>query len=491
MTRRPFTRRAVTSVAGAAVFASGLLAFAATPSYAAGPGYQMPFSCGQSWTGVTRAGHSPSPLAIDWTRREGTLNQPVTASADGTVSKAVTLSGSYGKYVVIDHGGGHTTLYAHLNDYDVTAGTRVTRGQKIGVVGSTGNSTGPHLHYEQRYNGQVKQSVFNGSPFSGGATLTSQNCAQEPPQPPAQPKEWRAQVAVQAGGGLYHALRNADRTWTDFGNVESAAGEVPSGARDIAEAGINGDTHLLAVGNDGKLYHSIRFDDRSWTDFGDVGAVAGALANVTQVSAASIGTELHVAVVADGTVHHTIRHADGTWDAFGSLGRPGGAPVAKVEIARTGDQLQVVALSDTGVLRHAIRHADRTWTAWGDASAAAGATAAGIARIDDVAVAGTGNGDLQLVVTANGGAQQFHGARYGSGTWTGFNSLAGIVPSTTVTDVAAAAIEGELQVAMVTADGRVLHTIRHTNATWSETGTVDLTGVPATRTGIAVTGTYS
>ncbi|WP_308107824.1 transglycosylase family protein [Streptomyces antimicrobicus] len=311
------------------------------------------------------------------------------------------------------------------------------------------------------------------------------------PTVPTPAPSWKTQVLVEAGQGLFHASRFDNGTWTRFGDVSAAAGSVPGGVRDLAEAGINGDTHVLAVNGTGRLLHSIRFDDRSWTDFGDVGAVAGALANVTQVSAASIGTELHVAVVADGTVHHTIRHADGTWDAFGSLGRPGGAPVAKVEIARTGDQLQVVALSDTGVLRHAIRHADRTWTAWGDASAAAGATAAGIARIDDVAVAGTGNGDLQLVVTANGGAQQFHGARYGSGTWTGFNSLAGIVPSTTVTDVAAAAIEGELQVAMVTADGRVLHTIRHTNATWSPAGTVDLTGVPGTRTGIAVTGTYS
>ncbi|MCB5178294.1 CHAP domain-containing protein [Streptomyces antimicrobicus] len=361
-------------------------------------------------------------------------------------------------------------------------------GTKIQTVG--GNESGK-VSFKDWFNWRTYTNPGAGRALAFVSPTGIPDTAPPAPKPPAEPKEWRAQVAVEAGGNVFHAVRNADRTWTDFGNVENVAGEVPSGVRSIAEAGVNGDTHVLAVSNDGRLYHTIRFADREWAGFGDVHTEAGELTGVTQVTAVSIGSDLHVAVVAGGTAYHTIRHADGTWDKFGTLGQPGGSPVTKVAVGRTGDELQVVALSDTGVLRHAIRHADRTWTAWGDASAAAGAGAAGISRIDDVAVAGTGNGDLQFVVTANGGTQQFHGARYGSGTWTGFNSLAGIVPSTTVTDVAAAAIEGELQVAMVTADGRVLHTIRHTNATWSGTGTVDLTGVSGTRTGIAITGTYN
>ena len=60
---------------------------------------------------------------------------------------------SYGNYVVISHGTGNTTLYAHMSSRSVSVGDRVTQGQQIGVTGSTGVSTGPHLHYEIKENG--------------------------------------------------------------------------------------------------------------------------------------------------------------------------------------------------------------------------------------------------------------------------------------------------------------------------------------------------
>ncbi|MFD3698870.1 peptidoglycan DD-metalloendopeptidase family protein [Streptomyces sp. NPDC058646] len=478
-----FSRRVLTSATGLVLAASGLVAFAATPSHAAGPAYQMPFSCDQQWTGRTYSGHSPSPVAIDWTRGASTVNQPVLASADGTVSVVKSLTTSYGKYVVIDHGNGATTLYAHLNDHDVTVGQRVTRGQKIGIVGSTGNSTGAHLHYEQKLNGSVKQSVFNGVPFSMGSTLTSKNCGQSP-EVPSDESGWRAQVAVQSGGSIFHGIRTADRQWTGFGNVETASGEVPSGAKEIAEAGINGDTHMLAVGNDSKLYHTIRFTDRSWAGFGDVTQAAGVPGNITQASAVSVGGDLYVAVVADGVVHYTVRFPDGNWKPFVSLGNPGGAPVTKVAVARTGTDVQFVAVAG-GTLQHTLRKADGSFSAWGDASAEAGLTG-----IEDVAVAGTGN-DLQLVATAAGGTKQYHGIRFGTGNWQSFRDLSSVVSGVTVTDVAAAAVDGELQVGLVTTDGRVLHTIRHAGAGWDAAAAINLAGVTGARTGIALTGTYN
>jgi murein DD-endopeptidase MepM/ murein hydrolase activator NlpD len=75
--------------------------------------------------------------------------EPVRATADGMVLKAAFGNG-YGREVLIDHGNGIQTLYGHLSGFAVTAGERVTRGQVIGYVGTSGRSTGPHLHYEVR-----------------------------------------------------------------------------------------------------------------------------------------------------------------------------------------------------------------------------------------------------------------------------------------------------------------------------------------------------
>lgn len=80
-------------------------------------------------------------------------NKPIVAANSGTVITAVWGHWSYGNYVVIDHGGGYTTLYAHQNSLAVSAGQKVSRGQTIGYVGTTGDSTGYHCHFEVRING--------------------------------------------------------------------------------------------------------------------------------------------------------------------------------------------------------------------------------------------------------------------------------------------------------------------------------------------------
>ena len=74
------------------------------------------------------------------------------AADDGTVITS-TYNSSYGHYIVISHGNGMTTLYAHLSSRLVKAGDKVTQGQTIGKIGSTGASTGPHLHFEVSVNG--------------------------------------------------------------------------------------------------------------------------------------------------------------------------------------------------------------------------------------------------------------------------------------------------------------------------------------------------
>lgn len=92
--------------------------------------------------------------AIDIAGRTGS---PVRAADGGYVSTAGGgWNGGYGNHVIIDHGNGFATLYAHLNTIFVSPGENVEAGQQIGTLGNTGNSTGPHLHFEIRYQGYAR-----------------------------------------------------------------------------------------------------------------------------------------------------------------------------------------------------------------------------------------------------------------------------------------------------------------------------------------------
>ena len=93
---------------------------------------------------------------IDLTAPTGTK---VYATGGGKVISAGYAAGGYGIKVIIDHGYGYKTLYAHLNKVNVKVGKRVARGDVIGEVGSTGRSTAPHLHYEVRKNDQTENPV--------------------------------------------------------------------------------------------------------------------------------------------------------------------------------------------------------------------------------------------------------------------------------------------------------------------------------------------
>ncbi|PKM78712.1 MAG: hypothetical protein CVU90_00035 [Firmicutes bacterium HGW-Firmicutes-15] len=88
----------------------------------------------------------------------GSSGTTITAAADGTVSSA-SYQGGYGNFVVINHGNGLVTRYAHCSNLLVNAGQHVTRGEAIATRGSTGHSTGPHLHFEVLQNGAFRNPV--------------------------------------------------------------------------------------------------------------------------------------------------------------------------------------------------------------------------------------------------------------------------------------------------------------------------------------------
>lgn len=87
---------------------------------------------------------------MDFTAPTGT---EIYATGDGKVVKVESARRGYGKHIVIDHGYGYRTRYAHMSKFNVRVGKKIKRGDVIGYVGNTGTSTGPHLHYEVEKNG--------------------------------------------------------------------------------------------------------------------------------------------------------------------------------------------------------------------------------------------------------------------------------------------------------------------------------------------------
>ena len=107
---------------------------------------------------TSTVGGRASPGGIGSTNHKGTDIGRVGYTSSVYASKAGTVivsqySRSYGNYVVISHGSGNTTLYAHMSSRKVSVGQYVNQGDVIGITGSTGNSTGPHLHFEVTENG--------------------------------------------------------------------------------------------------------------------------------------------------------------------------------------------------------------------------------------------------------------------------------------------------------------------------------------------------
>jgi murein DD-endopeptidase MepM/ murein hydrolase activator NlpD len=142
------TTTAATSVTSTTVATTATTATTAPPTTVAGsPTLRWPV-----------AGPVTSPFGERWGRMHNGIDigvstgTPIGAAAAGTVVMADWFGG-YGNCVIVDHGGGWVTLYAHQSRIDVDEGDSVAAGQTVGLVGSTGHSTGPHLHFEVRIGG--------------------------------------------------------------------------------------------------------------------------------------------------------------------------------------------------------------------------------------------------------------------------------------------------------------------------------------------------
>ncbi|MFD0353892.1 peptidoglycan DD-metalloendopeptidase family protein [Streptomyces sp. NPDC127110] len=220
------------------------------------PRFQMPFPCGETWSGDSRSYHSPSAKAVDWTHGGTTYGKSVLASAGGTAHIRDKGNTSYGKFVVIDHGNGWSTLYAHLSAFKVSEGQRVDGGDLIGLVGNSGGSTGAHLHYEQRHSGSYERTVFNGTAYYPDGGLTSKNCpapdedeTQPGPGPGPNPGDTGMIDLASAdltGDGVIDVVgveKSTGKLWMYKGN---ANGTIASGGSrvEIGSGGWNGMSNL-------------------------------------------------------------------------------------------------------------------------------------------------------------------------------------------------------------------------------------------------------
>jgi murein DD-endopeptidase MepM/ murein hydrolase activator NlpD len=129
----------------------------------------MKFSSGYGYRSAPTRGASRNHKGIDI---PGPVGTPIYATADGTIGRAQWVGG-YGKYVEINHGNAVQTRYGHLSAMNVVPGQRIRKGDILGYMGSTGRSTGSHLHYEVRIAGEAINPVAFLSPMKADATAAN------------------------------------------------------------------------------------------------------------------------------------------------------------------------------------------------------------------------------------------------------------------------------------------------------------------------------
>ncbi|MER7763710.1 trypsin-like serine protease [Streptomyces sp. NPDC097619] len=268
---------------------------------------------------------------------------------------------------------------------------------------------------------------------------------------------WKSEAVVQAGTTLYQGIRLADNSWTGFTDVQSKAGNI-GGIRSATVAGINADTHVVALGTNGRIYHTVRNPDGTWKPFGDVFGVAGTLTDVTQVSAVSTGSEMQLVAVAGGKVFHTVRRADGSWAPFGDVASVSSpiSGVTSIATANTAGRLQVIAVTG-GKAFHTLRTTAGHWSVWGDLAQAIGSTG----PIASLAMAGQAT-NAHVVFATDNGTRQYHVARLESGSWTQLRELTAHLGNITVKSVAAGGMEHDVHFAFTTGDNRIVETTRNT-----------------------------
>lgn len=375
----------------------------AAPAAQAAPALELPFVCGTSWEGDSGGSSVHRNNEIDFnkvgTSGDGDLGEPVVAAAAGTIRWEGGAGSAYGNYVEIDHGGGYSTLYAHLEDKHTGIGDTVRQGQLLGTVGNTdGNTSGlkAHLHFEfrnrgggQGYPGYIRPASFHGNAFdysAGKETFVSQNCDTTATLLPGMSATSRATngldvfASTTSGYVKHRNLSGGDWScWTNLPQNAKIKGEP-------AAIATPGRIDVFALGIDNRLKRTTwTVAHNGWYNWVDLGPKTFSSApGITKRSDTLIDV---FAKDSDDRIAHrpfsTTKTTDGGWVTTDWKPIGGNVTLASAPSAVAspdGNRITVLARGVNGSLMSLMWTEGHGWWNWADRDIAITGTPAAISR---------------------------------------------------------------------------------------------------------------
>ncbi|BFV56766.1 hypothetical protein KCMC57_up18700 [Kitasatospora sp. CMC57] len=269
-----------------------------------------------------------------------------------------------------------------------------------------------------------------------------------------------------------HNIRLANGSWTPYLQLLGIGSAPTFNGPETAIAGMpNGSAQVLGIGNDGNVYHQIRSANGQWSGFATLDGVGTPTMQASKVAIAAMpdGTSQVLAIGNDGNIYHQTRLTSGSWTGFAPLNGVGTPTMQAREVAITGlpdGTSQVLAIGNDGNVYHERRLTDGSWTGF---APLAGLNGAGAMQAGKIGIAGLPDGTAQAVVTGSDG-NIYHQIRLNSGSWTGFVALNGYdgAPMMWAGSIGITGLpDGTAQVIAVGNDGNVYHEVRFTSGSWA------------------------
>ncbi|GAA3378439.1 hypothetical protein GCM10017750_28240 [Streptomyces racemochromogenes] len=334
-------------------------------------------------------------------------------------------------------GGRAYASYPHqaTKQQQILIAEKILAGQGAGAWGSCGSAAGLAYDHADPYPGDtappapvskagdvyhaIRATDGSWTPFqalNGYAGAAFFNASQE--SIAATPDGSTQTLATGNDGNLYHTARYTNGSWSGWAALPGFGGAATFAAKDQAMTGMgNGDAHVMAIGNDGKIYQNTRFKSGTWAGWTGVGSWQ---AKKIAVAGLPDGSTQTLIVGNDGNVYHAVRAVDGTWSSWNAL--PGTGTAATFQAgaiaiaALPNGDTQMLATGNDGLVYHNIRSANGTLQGWAKVDGYGGAP--GFAA-SSLAITGMPSGDTQMLAVGNDG-KTYHAARYANGSWQGW-----------------------------------------------------------------------